>query len=114
MILVKQNQTNMVIASSATKIQEYLMDDEEVSGAVTEIRGRYPETGFAYNVKSKEMVYVLDGKGKIIQPEKETEINSGDILIIDRMEKFAWLGNLKLFLVTLPKFDPKQHKISND
>lgn len=114
MILVKQNQAKKIVPDSSTKIWEYLMDDDEVSGAVTEINGRYPENGFAYNEKSKEMVYVISGNGKIVQPNAETSINTGDMLIIDRYEKFAWEGNLKLLLVTLPKFDPNQHKIVLD
>ena len=55
MNLVKKSQTNKFAACQSTTIFEYLMKDPEISGAVAKINGRYPETGFSLNEKSKEL-----------------------------------------------------------
>jgi len=63
------------------------------------------------NEKSKELVYVIEGNGRIIQTNKEITIQIGDVILLNHNEKFAWEGNMKIFMVTVPKFDPQQHKI---
>jgi mannose-6-phosphate isomerase-like protein (cupin superfamily) len=83
--------------------------DGFISGAVAEIKGRYPAHGFVINKKIKELVYVLSGKGQIILSQGETEISVGDVIFVDHMEKFAWNGDMVLFMATAPSFDPKQH-----
>lgn len=87
------------------------MDNQDISGAVAEIHGRYPEKGFVRNEVFKELVYVLSGSGKIEVDGKEFQFSQGDVLLLLPGEKYYWEGKLKIFMVTAPKFDPKQHKI---
>lgn len=111
MQIVKHDQINKVPAAPSTVIWEYPTKDEGLSGAVAEIHGRYPEKGFATNEKSKEIVFVLSGSGKIISPTSEKDIDLGDVIFIDKGEQFAWAGGMTIFMATSPKFDPNQHKI---
>ena len=83
MNLVKKSQTNKFAACQSTTIFEYLMKDPEISGAVAKINGRYPETGFSLNEKSKELVYVIEGNGRIIQTNKEITIQIGDVILLN-------------------------------
>lgn len=87
------------------------MDDGDISGAVAEIHGRYPEKGFVQNEVFKELVYVLSGTGKIEVDGKEFQFSEGDVLLILPGEKYFWEGNFKIFMATSAKFDPKLHKI---
>ena len=98
------------MASSAT-VWEYDTKDAKISGAVAQINGRYPEKGFAVNEKSKELVFVLSGNGKVITPKGGNDIDLGDEILLDTNEKYAWEGNMTIFMATTPAFDPKQHKI---
>jgi len=111
MQLVKASSSNKVAASASTTIYEYRMDNQAISGAVADIHGRYPEKGFAKNEISKELVYVLDGKGNVITPDGKQRIKRGDVVLLLNNELFAWEGNLRLFMATAPKFDPRQHTI---
>ena len=113
MHIIKKSLTNNLTPMPSTTIREYLMEEESISGAVSEINGRYPEKGFAVNELSKELVYITKGKGKIITKDKEKEFDQGDVIFIDRGEPFAWKGTFTMFMTTTPKFDPRQHKIIN-
>lgn len=100
-----------VSPTPSTVIWEYKTEDEDLSGAVAEIHGRYPEKGFAKNEKSKEIVFVLSGSGTIHSPKSRHDIDVGDVIFIDKNEPFAWSGGMTIFMATTPKFDAKQHKI---
>lgn len=111
MIIVQSSKTSKVQATTTATIQEFSMDEIAISGAVAWINGRYPVKGYAVNEKSKELVYIISGKGKIITKDKEEKFNQGDVIFIENQELFAWEGDFTMFMTTAPKFDPKQHKI---
>lgn len=111
MLIIKKSLTNNLTPTPSTTIREYPMDEQAISGAVSKINGRYPKNGFAVNEISKELVYIIEGKGKIITKDGEREFDQGDVIFIDRGELFAWEGNFTMFMTTTPKFDPIQHNI---
>ncbi|HCM37975.1 MAG: hypothetical protein UV61_C0006G0103 [Candidatus Gottesmanbacteria bacterium GW2011_GWB1_43_11] len=109
MYLAKKATTNKLSPSASTTIREYLMPENSVSGAVAEIRGKYPEIGFAVNQICKELVYIISGAGKLVTKKKTVVFSRGDSLFIAKGEAFYWEGNFTMYMVTVPKFDPKQH-----
>ncbi len=111
MQIVKYTDINKVPAAESTTIWEYATKDKDISGAVAQINGRYPEKGFAVNEKSKELVFVLSGNGKLLTPTSQKDIDLGDVILLDKNEPFAWSGGMTIFMATTPAFDPKQHKI---
>lgn len=111
MTIIHPKDTHKVIASDTTTIWEYLMDEPSLSGAVAEINGRYPEKGFAANKISKELAFVISGRGTIITPKIKHTLEVGDVIFLDKGEQFAWEGTFSIFMVTSPKFNSHQHKI---
>ncbi len=109
MEIVKQAQARTAAPSSKTIIHEYDTQDGAISGATAEIGERYPPRGFALNQKIKELVYVISGEGVLLTPDGETKISTGDVVLLDQMEKFAWDGKMVLFMATTPRFDPSQY-----
>lgn len=109
MEIVKENQKRTIQPVSHVTIHEYETHDQEISGGVAVIKGRYPEHGFVINQICKELVYVLEGSGTLITTDKETVFAKGDVLLIDHREKFAWDGDMVLFMATTPTFAPTQH-----
>ncbi len=85
------------------------MPEKHVSGAIAEINGRYPQTGFAVNKICKELVYIISGSGQIVTRSKAQKFTSGDSIFIDANEDFYWQGNFTMYMATTPSFDPKQH-----
>lgn len=127
MLIIQKSYTNKLTPTASTVIREYLMKESAISGAVAEINGRYPDIGFAVNKRSKELVYIIQGTGKIHTKYEVKEFTQGDVVFIDRGELFAWEakpctdspkgksgtgGTFTMFMVTTPTFDPKQHIIT--
>lgn len=115
MNIIPSSQTNKIQATPTTTIWEFVMEEKTISGAITQINGRYPEKGFAVNKDCKEIAFVVSGSGSIATPDQTRPINVGDLIFLDRGETFAWEANksLTLFMATTPKFDPVQHIIVN-
>ncbi len=113
MIIIQSSETNKVQASPTTALWEFPINEDAISGAIAEIKDRYPEKGFAVNKKSKELAFVLSGSGYAITPIIKRPISVGDLIFLDKGESFAWEGALTLFMANTPKFDPKQHIINN-
>jgi len=110
MQIVKHTQIRKVALAASATVWEYDTKDETISGAVAQIKGRYPEKKFAQN-GFKELVFVISGNGFVVTPKERKEIDVGDEILIDKNEKYAWEGNMALFMATTPTFDPKKHII---
>ena len=51
--------------SDKCKTLEYSFNDKEMYLGVATINGRYPDKGYGVNLVSKELIYVIEGKGKL-------------------------------------------------
>lgn len=111
MTIIQSSQTKKIQATPTTTIWEFIMEEKSISGAIAEIKDRYPEMGFVVNKVSKELAFVLSGSGYVITPTTKRPIGVGDLIFLDKEESFAWEGALTLFMANTPKFDPKQHII---
>lgn len=109
MQIIHQDEKRTVSPLPHVVIHEYDTHDREISGATAEIKGRYPERGYVMNLKCKELVYILEGSGTLMTPFGETAFAKGDVLFLDSNEKYAWDGDMVLFMATTPLFDPAQH-----
>ncbi len=110
MKLIKKSSAKEVKNSKSCIAIEYPLDDSDLNGAVIVLDGRYPDKGYALNLKCKELAYIISGKGKFFQPGKETEVSEGDMVLIEKNEKYYWEGNLKMFIQCNPSWYPEQHK----
>lgn len=107
--IIKEALRATVTPTDNTTIYEYESQAKSISAGIAEIKGRYPKTGFVINQRIDELVYILAGQGELIMDSGSTAFAVGDVLIIERGEKYAWLGEMTLFMATTPKFDPSQH-----
>jgi quercetin dioxygenase-like cupin family protein len=62
------------------------------------------------NLKCKELAYVIGGFGKVVIEGQETEIEEGDLVLIEPEEKYFWDGDLVMFVSSTPAWYPEQHK----
>lgn len=91
-------------------IDEYDMHNPVMNGATATIKGRYPERGYVMNVKVDEMVYVTEGSGTLsFSTGQSLSFSKGDVIFVEKGEKYAWDGDMRLFMVCTPPFDPAQH-----
>lgn len=109
MQIIRENEKRTVSLDDVVTVHEYDTHDGFISGATAVIKGRYPARGYVMNKKLKELVYVLEGNGKLVFPDREVSFAKGDVIFLDHMEKYAWDGDMVLFMATSPSFDPAQH-----
>jgi len=105
------NKAQIFKNSPTCAVYEYSIEDKDINGAVAHINGRYPEYGYAVNMISKELAYVVSGSGKIVVGDNEKLINQGDMILISPGEKYYWDGVMTLFLACTPAWYPEQHKV---
>jgi quercetin dioxygenase-like cupin family protein len=91
-------------------VTECPLDDDALNFAIAKINGRYPESGFAINHKSKEIVYVQQGRGTVCVDGQTVELNAGDVVMIEAGEKFFWDGEFTFHIACSPAFTVEQHK----
>ena len=88
---------------------EYPFEDKDINGAVIKLSGRYPASGRVTNSVCKELVYIIHGIGRLVIEDKETKINSGDMMLIFPGEKYYFEGELEMLMPCTPAWYPEQH-----
>jgi mannose-6-phosphate isomerase-like protein (cupin superfamily) len=79
-------------------------DFANMCGAFIIVTGRH---GKIKNMKSDRIYFVIEGSGKFIVNDKVIEVKKTDIVLIPKNTPYDFEGEMKLFLVTSPSFDPK-------
>ena len=98
--------------SDKCKTLEYSFNDKDIDLGIATITGRYPESGFCVNVISKELIYVLDGKGKLYLENDCVEFEKGDSILIDQNEKYYWDSTYCIVSMSCtPAWNEEQHKL---
>lgn len=114
MKIIHRNKCEHFKNSDSCDAFEYGLGDGEMSGVRVVVRGRYPERGWAANLECKELVYILSGKGKLAVEREERDFGAGDLLLLQRGEKYRWEGDFEAFLCSAPAWHPKQYKLINE
>ena len=91
----------------------YQLHEKKISIALIKLRGRYPSKGHATNRICNELVYVIRGKGKLGIGKRVVFFAKGDVIIIEKGEKYYWEGKCSLLMPCYPAFSAAQHKIGN-
>jgi len=95
--------------SSKCTVLEYVMQNTEINIGVAEITGRYPDVGYAVNLKCTEMGYVVKGSGRLVTESNSVELGEGDVVLIPAGERYYWEGTMTVVLPVAPAWYPEQH-----
>ncbi|OGT36162.1 MAG: hypothetical protein A3F11_09745 [Gammaproteobacteria bacterium RIFCSPHIGHO2_12_FULL_37_14] len=90
-------------------VTEFPIKDHDINFAIVKVSSRYPDSGYATNTISKEIVYVQEGGGKVVVGAVGYALIPGDVVLISPNEKFYWDGNMTLHISCTPAFTPEQH-----
>lgn len=110
MEIFNQNKTKKVQNSKNCLVYEYPLQDKSINGVFVELRGREPDEGCVVNSVCKELAYVIKGSGIIMIDNKEVELKTGDLILIEPGEKFFWNGDMDLFISCTPAWYADQYK----
>ena len=111
MKLIKYSQTNKFKNSDVCIATEYPLNDKDINIAVIKLKGRYPDKGSAINKKCKEMAYISKGKGQVTVNGLTKKLSKGDVVLIDKGEKYFWNGNMEMVMPCTPAWTHQQHSI---
>ena len=106
--------SNAVKGANSNKCEtiEYSFNDKDMDLGIATITGRYPENGFCVNTISKELIYVLDGNGKLYFENNCIEFEEGDSILINSNEKYYWDSAYCIVSMTCtPAWNEEQHKL---
>ncbi|MBQ6492630.1 MAG: DUF861 domain-containing protein [Erysipelotrichaceae bacterium] len=111
MKIIRKNEAVIGANSDKCKTYDYPFSNFEIGFALSEISGRYPAEGFVMNQECTEIVYILEGQGKLVLSNETVEFKEGDSIIINKGEKYFWDAQYcKMSMSCSPKWSPEQHK----
>jgi len=111
MKIIRKNQAKLFRNSKECDAFEYDLGCTGLGGVVVEVRGRHPEKGRVVNLECEELAYILEGEGKILINEAEQEFMKGDMILIERGDKYFWDGNFSVLLASAPAWNAGQCKM---
>lgn len=111
MQVIKKNNAEQGNNSDKCKTLEYSFNDKNIDLGIATITGRYPESGFCMNTVCKELIYVLEGKGKLYFEDDYIEFEEGDSILINSNEKYYWESSYcKVSMSCTPSWSKDQYK----
>lgn len=111
MKICKKSQTLTHHNNEHCSIVEYPIDMLAINMALATISGRYPSSGYAINHIVQEMAYIQQGSGSICVNGETTDLEEGDVVLVEPGDKFFWEGDFKAIIACSPAFSPEQHEI---
>ncbi len=112
MKLIRYNEAEVGKNSEVCKTLEYSFGDAEIDLGVATITGRFPDKGFCYNEISRELIYVLEGSGKLTFKDTVVEFKKGDAILIMPQDRYYFEANHAVISMSCtPAWNPNQHKI---
>ncbi len=113
--LIKKADAQKTQENGISRFYEYPFPVKNASLGISEINGRYPESGYDMDEKIEANWYVESGSGTIWVGGESHDVAPGDMLHIPSGEKFWILGNnLRLVVCSSPPWTPEQHKHIED
>ncbi|NGX31433.1 MAG: hypothetical protein K940chlam8_00801 [Chlamydiae bacterium] len=109
-MLIKKQERQRFENSKQCTAYEYPFEDPDIDVALIEIRGRYPDKGYAINTQVKEMIFVVKGKGHIVIEDKRSSLEEGAAVLVLPQKKYVLEGDFTLVISCNPAWSPKQHQ----
>ena len=79
-------------------------DFPDMSCAYIIVTGRQ---GKIKSIKNNRIYFVMEGEGEFVVNDKPVAVKAGDAVIIPKDTPYDYSGNMKLFLVNSPAFEPE-------
>jgi mannose-6-phosphate isomerase-like protein (cupin superfamily) len=108
--VTRKSEAKKLEEHSVSVFSEYQLPFNNFAVGVSEIKARYPQTGFDIDSEINQAWYVIKGSGKLGLAEQEVTVNEGDLIAVPRATKFFIDGQLTLVVVSNPPWSEKQHQ----
>jgi mannose-6-phosphate isomerase-like protein (cupin superfamily) len=109
--VIKQSDAVTTQEAGVSRFHEYHFDFKNASLGVSEISGRYPESGYDLDEQVEQSWYVESGNGSVWAGGQEWQVSKGDMVHLLPGEKYWIRGdNLRLIVASSPQWSEAQHK----
>lgn len=108
--LVKKSEATQFTEHDISTFTEYKMPSKKLGLGISEVNGRYPQSGSDADLEIDQIWYVVNGKGKVEVKGEIFDLAEGDMIYIEKGEQFIIDGNLKLIVASAPEWTSSQHK----
>lgn len=109
--VIKKSETVDAQEHGISTFHDYKFPFKEASLGVSEIFGRYPQTGFDVDELVDAYWYVEKGDARIFVGEEIHTVSEGDMIYIPKGEKyFIDTHYIKLVVCSTPLWTSDQHK----
>ncbi len=108
-MIVKKSERKKFDNSPKCTAYEYETHDKDINTALIELRGRYPDKGRVTNKICKELVFVVEGEGKIEIDNKKFPLQKEDMILVLPNQKYFFDGKMKIVVSCYPAWYPEQH-----
>lgn len=107
----KDEAISYVLDDSACYV-DYGLSFKNISTFIMLVHGRYPKTGFVCDIALEQSWFVKAGKAELNINGLKTIIEPGEVILIQKAEKFSILGNkLEVIVSCAPAWYPEQRKL---
>ncbi|HEX7963332.1 MAG TPA: hypothetical protein VF466_01950 [Candidatus Saccharimonadales bacterium] len=108
--IVRADDANKIAEHGVSLFSEYDLPFSTFAVGVSEINGRYPQAGFDVDDDVEQVWYVVEGSARITLGEDQTEIGTGDMLLVARGTPYIIDGTVKLVVASGPPWHAEQHR----
>lgn len=107
---------NSVLYKNSENCQnlEYPLGDPDINVSVATVNGKYPETGYCINEEVKELLYIMEGTGKLIKKDETIEFKAGDVILVEKGEAYRWDAKCTVLIPCTPAWYEEQHKLIDE
>jgi len=100
-----------IFCKSTAKIYEYDLPDKDINWCLCDVDGRFPEKGWALNKVCKEMVFIIEGNGKlVVEGRGEVTFKKNDLVFVEPNVKYYWMAKARFGIACSPAWYPEQHE----
>lgn len=107
---LKEKDTEKFEKGKSTVTFEYPLGEEDINIGFATIKGRMPESGYCYNEKCKELIYITKGIGTFyLLSGEEVAFKEKDVILIDIGDAYYFEGDFEMTMSCTPAWYPEQH-----
>ena len=109
--IIKKSEAISTQENEISRFYEYQFPFKKASLGVSEINGRYPESGYDVDEKVEQIWYVESGIATVWIDGLEYNVEKGDMIYVPEGQKY-WINgnNLKLIVASGSPWFYEQHK----
>src|SRR5688572_15365236 len=111
-MFIKRVQSTKEVTGKNGTVFDYPVPNERYGFSAQELDGRFPESGVYRNTVCFEMMYIIEGTGKVVVNGEEHQVEAGDLIVLEPGDKhFGEYKNVKLVTFTSPNWSEEQCEI---